>query len=132
MDPQALGLAQPPRILRPGIRTLPLGQERYLVAGAGALVLRLAAGDRLRVIDLEGRQPCEILAFRSDGKPADGLLGRPARGSATGAKAFLSKSDSRLAKHGLSLGGAASLDLSAPTARPARKSPLPPPRMRWS
>ncbi len=114
MDPQALGLAQPPRILRPGIRTLPLGQERYLVAGAGALVLRLAAGDRLRVIDLEGRQPCEILAFRSDGKPADGLLGRPARGSATGAKAILSKSDSRLAKHGLSLEGVASLDLFGP------------------
>ena len=106
------------RVLRPGLRPLPEGQERYRVAGAGTLVLRLSAGDRLRVVDLEGRQPCEVLTFRSEGGPAEGLLDRPAKGGATGTKAILGSGDPRLAlalaRHGLSLEGAASLDLFGP------------------
>ena len=116
--------SSPPRILRPGLRRLPEGQERYRVAGAGALVLRLATGDRLRVIDIEGRQACEVVTFGKDGKPVGGLLGRPAKGDAAGTKALLGRGDPRLAqalsRHGLSLEGAASLDLFGPEG-PARQ-----------
>ena len=110
-----------PRILRPGQPGLPPGQERYRVAGAGTLVLRLRAGDRLRVIDLEGRQPCELLAFRSNGRSDSGLLGRSAAGRAAGTKALLESGAGRLrqdlARHGLTLEAAASIDLFGPESR---------------
>ena len=109
------------RILRPGLPSLPAGHERYRVAGAGALVLRLGAGDRLRIVDVEGRQPCEVVAFRSDGRADAGLLGRPATGAAAGTRALArARSESlarALARHGLTLAQASSIDLFAPDGR---------------
>ncbi len=103
------------RVLWPGIRSLPLGVERYLVDGGGSLVLRLAAGDSLRVIDLEGRQPCEIVTFTKDGKPDAGVLSARARRSASGTKALLDHGGEalarRLAYYQISLEGACSLNL---------------------
>ena len=56
------GAGPEPRILRPGVRSLPVGMERYRVAGGGSAVFRVYEGDRLQVVNVEGRQPGEVLA----------------------------------------------------------------------
>ncbi len=62
------GPPTPSRILRPGIRTLPLGVERYVVAGNGSIFLPIYAGDQLTITDMEGGQPCDIIASDGNGK----------------------------------------------------------------
>ena len=72
---------KPSLIYRPGLRSLPAGVERYVVKGAGSVVLAVQAGDIVRLADMEGGQVCEIgfcdatgrfdtsaLAFRADGR----------------------------------------------------------------
>ena len=44
------------------VPNLPSGVERYRVPGGGAAVVPISAGDRITIIDVEGRQPCEVLA----------------------------------------------------------------------
>lgn len=44
-----------PRLLEPGLPLVP-GQERYRLDPGTSLTLRLRGGDRLRVVDLQGRQ----------------------------------------------------------------------------
>lgn len=63
------------RILRPGIRALAQGVERYRVPGGGVLSLRLREGDRLEIVDLEGLQPAELTPMGPDGKPDPAILG---------------------------------------------------------
>ncbi|MFO0991770.1 MAG: hypothetical protein U1E67_07560, partial [Hyphomicrobiales bacterium] len=76
MQPLGLGPApRPSRILRPGIRSLPAGVERYKVAGGGSLVVAIEAGDLIALTDLEGLQPCEVLSAGSDGRIDLGILG---------------------------------------------------------
>jgi aminomethyltransferase len=75
-----LAVLPPPRpstILRPGLRSLPFGTERYVVRGGGSLTVRIAAGDRLKLVDIEGLQPAELLATGPDGRPDTGILGVP-------------------------------------------------------
>ena len=55
-------------IRNPGIRTLPPGVERYLVQGGGINVLEVFPEDKLEIINDEGKQICEIIAFNSKGK----------------------------------------------------------------
>ena len=59
------------------------GVERYRVTGGGATVLALAAGDELEIVDPEGCQPCELVAFDQAGTSDPGLL-EPAAGSENG------------------------------------------------
>jgi aminomethyltransferase len=76
-----------PRLLLPGLPALDPGVERYRVRGGGATLVSLKAGDELTVVDLEGRQRCELIfvlpgggdgaaamGVRVDG-PAEGLAG---------------------------------------------------------
>ena len=72
-----------PRVLVPGLLMVEPGVERYRVTGGGATVLALAAGDELEVVDPEGRQRCELVAFDADGRSDPGLL-RPARSGGNG------------------------------------------------
>ncbi|MGI0525843.1 DUF1989 domain-containing protein [Rhizobium giardinii] len=81
------GVLAPPRpsvILRPGIPPLPAGVERYRVKGRGATVVKVAAGDRVAIKDVEGRQPCEVSFVDDKGRfNAAGLgvgFSRPAHG----------------------------------------------------
>ncbi len=60
--------------LVPGLMLLGTGVERYRVTGGGATVLALAAGDELEIVDPEGCQPCELVAFDAGGKSDPGLL----------------------------------------------------------
>ncbi|MBM3519626.1 MAG: DUF1989 domain-containing protein [Alphaproteobacteria bacterium] len=72
---QPAGAPRASRILRPGLRTLALGVERYRVPGGGSLTLRLLEGDSVDIIDLEGLQPAELTPSGPDGKPDMAILG---------------------------------------------------------
>ncbi len=53
--------------MRPGPLSLPPGVERYRVAGGGAVVVAIEAGDQITLRDMEGRQPCEVMVAGPDG-----------------------------------------------------------------
>ena len=55
-------------IRNPGLRTLPPGVERYFVKGGGLSVIEVAPEDKIEIINEEGKQICEIIAFNSNGK----------------------------------------------------------------
>ena len=59
----------------PGLMLLGPGVERYRITGGGATVLSLRAGDELEIVDPEGRQRCELVAFDRAGRSDPGLLG---------------------------------------------------------
>ncbi len=81
-----------PRILLPGIRRLPPGVERYVVPAAGSVVVTVLAGDTLRIVNTEGGQTCEIVAFDNEARQVPGILGRPDSGPASGLAAMLTES----------------------------------------
>ncbi|MDE0046688.1 MAG: DUF1989 domain-containing protein, partial [bacterium] len=78
-----------PRILLPGIRRLPPGVERYVVPAAGSVLVTVLAGDTLRIVNTEGGQTCEIVAFDNAARQVPGILGRPDSGPAAGLAAML-------------------------------------------
>ncbi len=61
----------------PPLTSLGPGVERYRVTGGGATVVALDPGDELEIVDPEGRQRCELVAFDADGRPDPSLLGPP-------------------------------------------------------
>lgn len=68
--------------------------ERYKVSGSGAVVLPLAAGDMVKIVDIEGRQPAEVIVWdvASNGNPE--LAAMP---PSSGTLAPLQKTNSALA-----------------------------------
>ena len=54
-------------VILPGSLKLTTGTERYPVNPAGMIVIDLKPGDLLEVIDPQGRQPCELALFDSNG-----------------------------------------------------------------
>ena len=118
IESKILGQAEPvPRVLRPGIRYRSNGPERYHVAGGGSVVFRVFGGDQLRIIDIEGKQPAEIVAF-SNGCCDIDLLDAKVNGQADGLKKILvSKSPpaerlkTGLERHHLSLENLRSVNL---------------------
>jgi aminomethyltransferase len=86
------------------VPNLPAGVERHRVPGGGAAVIAVAAGDRITVIDVEGRQPCELIAADATGLIDPGLIGGKVCGVADGLRAILSKGseDARKVLSGLS------------------------------
>ena len=80
-----------PRVLIPGIRRMDPGVERYPVAGGGSVVTRIFAGDVLRIVNTEGGQSCEVVAFTSDGREQPGILGSGNDGAAAGLRAMLAQ-----------------------------------------
>ncbi|MDH4582363.1 DUF1989 domain-containing protein [Pseudomonas sp. BN415] len=63
------------RPLEPALFARAPSLERHRVAPAGLTVVALDAGDRLEVIDLEGDQAAELLAFAGNGRAALAALG---------------------------------------------------------
>ncbi len=91
-QPLSIGATpRPSRILRPGIRALPPGVERYKIAGGGSLVVAVEAGDHIALTDLEGLQACEVVAIGRDGRIDPGILGTHADADAQGLKALLGR-----------------------------------------
>jgi aminomethyltransferase len=70
-----LGNLSPVRVREPGLPRFDPGIERYLLPGLGGLVLHLSPGDRLEIIDREGRQACALAAFGSGGRADLAALG---------------------------------------------------------
>ncbi len=77
------------RILRPGMRSLPAGTERYRVPGGGSLVVPVSAGDRLTLRDIEGGQRCELAFCADDGRFDASALGAAADTSGDGLRRTL-------------------------------------------
>jgi aminomethyltransferase len=63
------------RPLEPALFARTPGLERHRVAPGGLTVVALEPGDRLEVVDLEGDQAAELLAFADDGRVALAALG---------------------------------------------------------
>lgn len=79
-----------PRILEPGLYRPTTGQERYRIHGGGVCVIVLDAGDKLEIVNSEGWQRAEIVAFDSAAKPATAALGATTTGPARGIAGILS------------------------------------------
>ncbi|MBC8269053.1 MAG: DUF1989 domain-containing protein [Rhodospirillaceae bacterium] len=107
-----------PRITRPGVASLERGLERYRVRGGGSLSIEVFAGDKVRIIDLEGRQPAELIGF-SEGRADSSLLGQSGcepsfwLGEMLASKRLLRE----IARFDLSLGDMTSVNLFAPDSR---------------
>ena len=61
-------------IRNPGLRTLPPGVERYFVKGGGLSVIEIFPEDKIEIINDEGKQICELIAFDAQGKPDLSIL----------------------------------------------------------
>jgi aminomethyltransferase len=66
------------------------GEERYTVPGGGAIAVPIYAGDRLRLVDIEGMQPCELVAADTGGAIDPAILGMRGDSDARGLKHILS------------------------------------------
>lgn len=96
--PVRSGPPRPSLIREPlSLRAVP-GSERYRVEGAGAILVPVAAGDRLRLVNDEGGQVCEIVAARPDGRCDTGVLGQTGGDDASGLKALLTSGEPSLAR----------------------------------
>ena len=120
-----------PRLLEPGLRRLPPGTERYPIRGGGAVVVPLRAGDRLEIIDPEGRQRGELVAFDERGNPDVGILGVSPSGGARALAALVETGgeDARrvlasLRSRGLRLEEARAARLFAPDSAPGERETL--------
>ena len=80
-----------PRVLYPGFRMLPPGVERYRVAGGGSVVVKVFAGDTIRIVNSEGGQVCEVVAMTVDGTAEPGILGQTSDGPAEGLRVTLAQ-----------------------------------------
>lgn len=85
------GPPRPSRILSPLTEARHSGRERFEVPGAGAALIRVSAGDRVRVVNAEGGQRCEIVAAGLDGRVDAGVLGISGHAVATGLQALLTR-----------------------------------------
>src|SRR4029450_10831329 len=72
-------------------RVLPSGTARYVVPGAGSVVVQVSAGDAVRVRDIEGCQPCELVFAGIDGRVDPRGLGVPSMTRADGRLALLAE-----------------------------------------
>ncbi len=90
------GPPRPSRILEPSIFAQPPGTERYVVPGAGAILIPVQSGDQVVLRNDEGGQPCEVIAADHSGRIDPGILGQRANGDAKGIKALLAGADRSL------------------------------------
>ena len=77
----------------PGLRVLPPNMERYTVRGNCLIMLSLKAGDSIEVVNLEGKQKCELIAFDKNGKENTAILGLKSKTEPLGIKKILSSPD---------------------------------------
>ena len=107
-----------PKVLEPGLPALDPGVERYVVRGGGAIAVALEPGDLLEVVDLEGRQPAELVLFSPAGRQNAGAIGARATHEPAGLQRILSEHGedaqrvrTALERRGLDLGRARAVRL---------------------
>jgi hypothetical protein len=72
------------------MRALAAGEERYTVPGGGVIAVPIHAGDRVRVVDAEGMQQCEMVAADAMGAIDASIIGARGDSDAGGLKRILS------------------------------------------
>ena len=90
------GTLMPPRpstILRPGIPALAPGVERYRVKGRGTTVVKVMAGDRISIKDIEGGQLCEVSFVDAAGRFNAAGLGVTFSRAASGLQEILARDE---------------------------------------
>lgn len=97
------GPPRPSRPRRPVTLFRARGQERYCVPGAGAVVIEIAPGDRLQIVNDEGGQRAEVVAAHPGGVQDAGLLGATANTSSDGICALLAGTNPSLGRLRLGL-----------------------------
>lgn len=93
---QFAGTLMPPRpsmILRPGIPALAPGVERYRVKARGTTVVKVMAGDRISIKDIEGGQLCEVSFIDAGGRFNAAGLGVGFSRSASGLQEILARDE---------------------------------------
>ena len=104
------GHGEGPGRVHPGLIHLPPGTERHHVPGGGSRAVQISAGDILTVLDREGGQGGELVAFGRDGRADAGLIGARASGLATGLQDALMASPTGVAVAGVLRRGGCDLD----------------------
>ena len=101
------------------------GEERYTVPGGGAIAVAIHAGDRVRLVDVEGMQRCELVAADVAGIVDPGILGARGDGDAAGLRQILSGDEesarsvrSGLERRGIDLAAARAITLFGGDSRP--------------
>ena len=82
-----------PRII--GSYNLPENNERYIVKGQGLIGIDIFSGDKIKIINIEGGQTCEICVFDDIGKNKQSIIGEKSNGDAEFIKYILSESNDR-------------------------------------
>ena len=98
-------IAGPPRpsvIVQPKVFSLPPGTERYVVEGAGAILVRVEPGDQIEIENTEGGQRGELVAADARGRFDAGVIGAAGQGAPRGLMALVTSQDQSL--RGLRLG----------------------------
>ena len=115
--------------MRPGIPTLAPGEERYTVPGGGAIAVPIHAGDRVRVVDVEGMQLCEMVAADAMGSIDASIIGARGDSDAGGLKRVLSGNNESarsvragIERRGVDLAAAGAVTLFGGESRPGDTS----------
>ncbi len=90
------GPPKPSAIIQPQVFSMPVGTERYVVEGCGAILIPVETGDRLTITNDEGGQVCEVVAADPAGKIDTQILGEKSNSDASGLKHLLASSDTSL------------------------------------
>ena len=113
-----LGPPKPSRILTPRDLIRRLGVERYEVPGGGALLVEVAAGDRVTVVNAEGGQAAEVLAADRAGRVDLEVIGAAGNCAGEGLKALvagggpgMARLRTGMARRGIDLGRARAVRL---------------------
>ncbi|SFR05907.1 DUF1989 domain-containing protein [Poseidonocella sedimentorum] len=96
------GPPRPSQIIQPMQFSMPPGAERYVVQGAGAVLIPVEAGDQITVTNDEGGQVCEIVSADERQTVTHSVLDRLADAPADGVRALLTGKDQSL--RGLRMG----------------------------
>lgn len=111
-------------VLWPGLPVLPAGTERHRAPACGSRAVRVSPGDEVIVVDREGGQRGELVAFGPDGRADAGLLGAQATAPADGWRASLLSSPSGISaaavmrRAGCDLDTVQAIALFGPDSRP--------------
>ncbi|MFW2589541.1 DUF1989 domain-containing protein [Sagittula sp. SSi028] len=97
-QPFRAGPPRPSVARRPDAFTLGPREERHRVAGGGAVLLEVRAGDRIAFINTEGGQLCECLGAATDGRATDQLLPNAPGSDGAGLRATLASGASGMAR----------------------------------
>jgi aminomethyltransferase len=128
-DASAVVSPHRPKVLEPGLPTLDPDVERYVVRGGGAIAFALEPDDLLEIVDLEGRQPAELVLFSPSGRADAGAIGARAAHEPTGLHRILSgpgeeaqRVRAALERRGLELGRARAVRLFGDATPPGKEA----------